>query len=299
MDAGDTPSEKIPGPPGNRTPNTFTKPTSTSPSPPVFRSNTHGDPDDSPLFTPKRNSKRPRHEHHPKNWANEMDEDELFGQTSNNGTPTPDHWSGTPHPTSQPMDTLTSLRTLLLSSISEAKVTTQNILMLTKIPSITESLIIDEVSELLNIITGKPPTNFLHKGAQSDKQILETLVKLTEKLNKLSKQVNKPKKVTSNHREPTEGLEASKHILHLLTKSYAQAANTVPKNLSTSNRPPTSQNSKTPNLNKAYDLTHLVVCFSPSTNTTTREDNLTIVSNINCCLKENGALDKLAIITIK
>jgi len=63
------------------------------------------------------------------------------------------------------MDTLTSLRTLLLSSISEAKVTARNILMLTKTSSITESLIIDEVSELLNIITGILPINFPHKGA--------------------------------------------------------------------------------------------------------------------------------------
>jgi len=115
-------------------------------------------------------------------------------------------------------------------------------LILTKTSSITESLIIDEVSELLNIITGVPPTNFPHKEAQSDKQILETLTKLTKKVDKLSKQVNEPKKVTSNHREPTEGLEASKHVPHLLTKSYTQAANTVPKYLPTSNRPPTSQN---------------------------------------------------------
>ena len=59
--------------------------------------------------------------------------------------------------------------------------------MLTKIPSIAESLIIDKVSELPNIIIGQPPTNFPHKGAQSDKQILETLAKLTEKVDKLSK----------------------------------------------------------------------------------------------------------------
>ena len=109
--------------------------------------------------------------------------------------------------------------------------------MLTKTSSITESLIIDEVSELLNIITGILPINFPHKGAQSDKQILETLTKLTEK-------VNKPKKVTSNHREPTEGLEASKHVPHLLTKSYAQVANTAPKNLFTSNRSLTSRTPK-------------------------------------------------------
>jgi len=54
--------------------------------------------------------------------------------------------------------------------------------MLTKTPSITEPLIIDEVSDLLNIITGKPPTNSPYKGTQSDKQILETLAKLTEKV---------------------------------------------------------------------------------------------------------------------
>ena len=58
---------------------------------------------------------------------------------------------------------LTLLRTLLLSSISEAKVTVQNILMLTKTHSIVESLIIDKVSDLLNIITGKLPTNSLYK----------------------------------------------------------------------------------------------------------------------------------------
>jgi len=118
--------------------------------------------------------------------------------------------------------------------------------MLTKTSSITESLIIDEVSELLNIITGILPTNFPHKGAQSDKQILETLTKLTEKVDKLSEQVNKPKKVTSNHREPTEGLEARKYVSHLLTKSYAQVANTAPKNLFTSNRPLTSRTLKPP-----------------------------------------------------
>jgi len=56
------------------------------------------------------------------------------------------------------MDTLISLRTLLFSSISEAKVTAQKILILTKTPSITEFLIIDKVSKLLSIITGKPLT---------------------------------------------------------------------------------------------------------------------------------------------
>jgi len=218
-----------------------------------------------------------------------MDEDELFGQTSNNGTPTPDHRSGTPHPASQPMDTLTSLRTLLLSSISEAKVTAQNILMLTKTSSITEPLIIDKVSELLNIITGVPPTNFPHKGAQSDKQILETLTKLTEKVDKLNEQVNEPKKVTSNHGEPTEGLEARKHVPHLLTKSYAQAANTASKNLPTSNRPSTSQNPKTPNPNKAHDPTHLVVCFSPGTNTITVRGHL-LLSKSNEPVSTRGSI---------
>jgi len=176
FNAGDTLSKEnlhnIPRPPENRTPIPLLSPLAHHPAFPVFRRNTYGDLDDSPLSTQKRNPKCPRHEHRPRNWANEIDEDEPFSQTSNNGTLTPDHWSGTPHPASQPMDTLTSLRTLLLSSISEAKVTTRNILMLTKTSSITEPLITDEVSKLLNIITGVPPTNFPHKGAQSDKQIL-------------------------------------------------------------------------------------------------------------------------------
>jgi len=124
FNAGDTSSRKnlhnIPGPPGIRTPIPLLSPLAHHPVPPVLRSNTHEDPDDSPLFTSKRNSERLRHEHRSKNWANEMDEDEFFGQPN---TPIPDHQSGTPHPASQPMDTLTSLRTLLLSSISEAKVT--------------------------------------------------------------------------------------------------------------------------------------------------------------------------------
>jgi len=101
--------------------------------------------------------------------------------------------------------------------------------MLTKTHSIAEPLIIDEVPDLLNIITGKLPTNSPHKETQSDKQILETLAKRTS---------NEPKKVTSNHREPTEDLEASKYTSHLLTKSYAQAANNAPKNSSTPNGPP-------------------------------------------------------------
>jgi len=49
----------------------------------------------------------------------------------------------------------------------------------------------------------------------------------------------------------------------------------------------------------AHDLTHLIVCFLLGTNTTIREDNLTIVNNINCCLKENGALDKLSVTIVK
>jgi len=58
---------------------------------------------------PKRNSKHPRYNYYPKNWTNEIDKNELFDQTSNNSTSTPDYWSGTSHPTSQPMDTLISL----------------------------------------------------------------------------------------------------------------------------------------------------------------------------------------------
>jgi len=64
------------------------------------------------------------------------------------------------------------LRTLLLSSISEAKVTVQNILMLIKTYSIVEPLIIDEVSDLLNIITGKLPTNFPHKETITNGHLL-------------------------------------------------------------------------------------------------------------------------------
>jgi len=41
-----------------------------------------------------------------------------------------------------------------------------------------------------------------HKGTQSDKQILETLAKVTEEL---SEQVNEPKKDTLGHSEPAEG----------------------------------------------------------------------------------------------
>jgi len=112
--------------------------------------------------------------------------------------------------------------------------------MLTKTHSIAEPPIIDEVSDLLNIITGKLPTNSPHKEIQSDKQILETLAKLTERVDKLSEQVNKPKKVISNHKEPTEDLEARKYTPYLLTKSYAQAVNNAPKNLFTLNGPPAS-----------------------------------------------------------
>jgi len=59
--------------------------------------------------------------------------------------------------------------------------------MLTKTSSIAELFIIDEVFDLLNIITEKLPINSSHKETQSDKQILETLAKLTEKVDKLSK----------------------------------------------------------------------------------------------------------------
>ena len=69
--------------------------------------------------------------------------------------------------------------------------------------------------------------------------------------------------------------------------------------MSTLNGPLTTQNPKTSNLNMAHDLTYLIVYFLLGTNTTIREDNLTIVNNINCCLKENGALDRLAVIVVK
>ena len=83
FNTGDTPSKKnlhnIPRPPENRTPIPLLSPLARHPALSVFRSNTHGDLDNSPLFTQKRNPKRPRHEYQPRNWANEMDKDELFG----------------------------------------------------------------------------------------------------------------------------------------------------------------------------------------------------------------------------
>ena len=81
--------------------------------------------------------------------------------------------------------------------------------MLTKSPSITESHIIDEALELLSVITGKPLASTSHNRTQPDKQILETLAKLTEKVDKLSEQVNKPRKRSSRITKPKEGLKAS------------------------------------------------------------------------------------------
>ena len=59
-----------------------------------------------------------------------------------------------------------------------------------------------------------------------NKQILETLAKLTEKIDQPSEQVNKPRKDTSGHNEP---VEASGLAPWPMAKSCAQAANTIPK----------------------------------------------------------------------
>jgi len=53
------------------------------------------------------------------------------------------------------------------------------------------SFVTDEVYDLLGVITGKP------------------LAKLIEKVDQISEQVNKPRRDTSGHNEPVEGLEAS------------------------------------------------------------------------------------------
>ena len=81
--------------------------------------------------------------------------------------------------------------------------------MLTKSSSITESHIINEVLELLSVITGKPPASTFHNRTQPDKQILEILAKLTKKVDKLSEQVNEPRKRSTRITEPKEGLKAS------------------------------------------------------------------------------------------
>jgi len=53
------------------------------------------------------------------------------------------------------------------------------------------------------------------------------------------------------------------------------------------------------NPNKAHDPTRLVVCFLPGTNTTLREDNLTIVNDINQLLKSNGTPDNQVVTAVK
>ena len=158
-----------------------------------------------PLATSTRNPKCLRHDPSPKSrkgtWADEMDEDELFGQPNFNP-----NCSGTPHPYTHQTDLYLVLRVILLRSISEAKITTKNILMLTKSPSIAESHIIDKALELLSIITGKSLATTFHNGAQPDKQILEILTKLTEKVDKLSEQINKPRKRVLRIIEPKESV---------------------------------------------------------------------------------------------
>jgi len=86
-----------------------------------------------------------------------MDEDELFGQCNFNPSR-----SGTPHPYTHQTDSYLALRAILLKSISEVKITAKNILMLTRSFSITESHIIDEILELLSVITGKPLATTSH-----------------------------------------------------------------------------------------------------------------------------------------
>jgi len=53
------------------------------------------------------------------------------------------------------------------------------------------------------------------------------------------------------------------------------------------------------NPNKVYNTTCLVVCFLLDINTTLREDNLTIVNDINQLLKSNGILDNKVVIAVK
>jgi len=172
------------------------------------------------LATPTRNPKCPRHDPSTKSqkgiWANKMNEDELFGQCNFN----PSH-SGTLHPYTHQTDSYPALRAILLRSISKAKIIAKNILMLTKSPSITEFHIIDKAPELLSVITGKPPASTSYNRTQPDKQILETLAKLTEKVDKLSEQINEPRKRSPRITESKESLEASKHAPQTLTKSYA------------------------------------------------------------------------------
>ena len=53
------------------------------------------------------------------------------------------------------------------------------------------------------------------------------------------------------------------------------------------------------NPNKAHDPIHLVVYFSPDTNTILRENNFTIVNDINQLLKSNGAPDNQVVTAVK
>jgi len=151
----------------------------------------------------------------------------------------------------------------------------------------------------LSVITGKSLATTFHNKTQLDKQILETLAKLIKKVDKLSKQVNKPRKRSSKITKPEEGLEASRHVSQTLTKSYSQAISFLFKTPTPTTRLPVTYNPKMFNLNKAYNPTCLVVCFLPGTNTILREDNLTIINDINQLLKLNDVLDNQVVITVK
>jgi len=148
----------------------------------------------------------------------------------------------------------------------------------------------------LSIIIGKSPATTFHNKTQLDKQILETLAKLIKKVDKLSEQVNEPRKRSSKITKPEEGLEASRHVSQTLTKSYAQAISFPSKTSTPTTRLPVIYNPKMFNLNKAYDPTCLVVCFLPGI---LREDNLTIINDINQLLKLNNVLDNQVVITVK
>jgi len=133
--AGDTPNKNnpynIPGPPESNNPAQLISPQAGYQAEPALRNNIQGDPDYLPLATPTRNPKCPRHDPSPKSqketWADEMDEDELFGQPNFN----PNH-NGTPHPYTHQTDSYPALRAVLLRSMNKAKITAKNILMWTK-----------------------------------------------------------------------------------------------------------------------------------------------------------------------
>ena len=151
----------------------------------------------------------------------------------------------------------------------------------------------------MSVITGKSPATTFYNKTQLDKQILETLAKLIKKVDKLSEQVNEPRKRSSKITKPKEGLEASRYASQTLTKFYAQAISFPFKTPTPTTRLPVTYNPKMFNLNKAYDPTCLVVCFLPGTNTILREDNLTIINDINQLLKLNNILDNQVVITVK